>query len=316
MELEAGEEIAVPKDNVMSSINFSAMAGSYNQNVSVFPVKDNSIVSNLESIREMNVGSQPFCKGERVRAIEIELYLFNNSSLDIFGKFQEFFFSKFCKVVANRASPAFFLTSLPETMPDLRDFSSEARNSGLDASNSSPSSSSVCLSNTNPNVSPFLLTTRTTLCKGNKSLNVLEFSKRTIFSFNKGITIFLPPFDFLKKVYHSYGNLSSMAYEAAGTISGIFANLGSSNQSYNVVVRVLVPQDFGTWDSSAAIAYNTNIDATPGNSGVTLAVYDTTAPATAAYTGSKITTNGWAVNNVTAANIAGTYTGGTFGKPK
>ncbi len=204
--------VAVPKDDVMSSINFSAMAGSYNQNVSVFPVKDNSIVSNLESIREMNVGSQPFCKGERVRAIKIELYLFNNSSLDIFGKFQEFFFSKFCKVVANHASPAFFLTSLPETMPDLRDFSSEARNSGLDASNSSPSSSRVCLSNTNPNVSPFLLTTRTTLCKGNKSLNVLEFSKRTIFSFNKGITIFLPPFDFLKKVYHSYGNLSSMAY--------------------------------------------------------------------------------------------------------
>ncbi len=114
---------------------------------------------------------------------------------------------------ADHARHAFFFTSLPETLPDLRDTAREARNDGLDAPNSSSSSSSVCLSSTSPNVAPFLSTILTTRSRGKDSLNVLEFSNRTIISFNKGITIILSPFDFLGKVYHRLKNLSSKALD-------------------------------------------------------------------------------------------------------
>ena len=81
----------------------------------------------------------------------------------------------------------------------------------------------------------------------------------------------------------------------------------ADNQSYDVVIRVLVPEDFGTWDNTAAVTYWANIDATPGNAGVTLKVYDTTN--TLDYTDTKKTANGW--NSYTVAGAAN-YIDGTY----
>lgn len=200
-----------------SAVNFPAMTDSGNQDVATFPIESNSIITDLESVRGKRIASQAFCKNQRIRGVQVKFHLFDNPALGIFGEFKKFSFSNLGKIIADHAMHAFFLTSLPETLPDLRDTSREARNFGLDASNSSSSSSSVCLSSTSPNVAPFLSTILTTRFRGKDSLNVLEFSNRTIISFNKGITIVLSPFDFMEKVYHSLENLSSMAYADVAT---------------------------------------------------------------------------------------------------
>ena len=84
----------------------------------------------------------------------------------------------------------------------------------------------------------------------------------------------------------------------------------ASNQSYDVYVRVLMPEDFGTWDATAAVTYYTNIDATPGNSGVTLAVYDTADALDD--TDTKRTANGWNAYSVPGTDLNLTYTDGDY----
>ncbi|MBU4590562.1 MAG: hypothetical protein KKG01_06525, partial [Candidatus Omnitrophica bacterium] len=217
IELSVGEEIAAPKDEVCSSVDFSAVANPGNQDAIAFPIKHNSIITDLESIRGEGVTGQTFGKIQRIGTHQVEFQLFDNPASDIFGKFKKFSFSKIGKIITNHLRPAFFLTALPGTLPDLRDALSEARKSGLVASISSSSSSRVCLSNTNASVLPFLSTTRTIPSNGNSDLNALGDSKKTIFSsanpFNRDITIFSPPFyNFWQQVYHSLDNLSSKAY--------------------------------------------------------------------------------------------------------
>jgi hypothetical protein len=85
-----------------------------------------------------------------------------------------------------------------------------------------------------------------------------------------------------------------------------------SNQAYDIYVRVLIPEDFGTWDGTAAVTYYTNIDATPGNSGVTMVIYDTVNAVS--YTGSKISTPAatWSANTIGSASLGGLYTAGSY----
>ena len=101
-------------------------------------------------------------------------------------------------------------------------------------------------------------------------------------------------FDTTAGAYHSYYNWTG----------------NTPSQAYDIYVRVLVPEDFGTWDTSAAITYYTNIDATPGNTGVTLTVYDTGD--NTSFTGTKVQDGGWAVNTVGSASLTGTYADGDW----
>ena len=101
-------------------------------------------------------------------------------------------------------------------------------------------------------------------------------------------------FDTTAGAYHNYYNWTG----------------NSLAQAYDIYVRVLVPEDFGTWDSSAAVTYYTNIDATPGNTGVTLTAYDTNDASS--YAGTKVQTAGWATNTVAAASLTGTYADGDY----
>jgi hypothetical protein len=96
--------------------------------------------------------------------------------------------------------------------------------------------------------------------------------------------------------YHNYYNWTANA----------------SNQSYDIVVRVLVPEDFGTWASSAAITFYTNVDATPGNTGVTLTVYGTNNTQDSGYAPTKIQTSGWTANAIGSASLTGTYADGNY----
>ncbi|MFC1621638.1 beta strand repeat-containing protein [Candidatus Omnitrophota bacterium] len=84
----------------------------------------------------------------------------------------------------------------------------------------------------------------------------------------------------------------------------------SSNQSYDICIRVLIPEDFASWDDTAAITYYTNIDTTPGNSGVTLATYDTADALDD--TDTKRTANGWNADTVPGTDLDGTYTDGDY----
>ncbi len=196
-ELRAGEEIAVPRNENLCAINFSAMANFGNENTFTFPIKGNSIVSDLKTIRSCWASNYAFCENEWIRLVKIMFEFYKYSMLDIFRQLQEHAFCPASKIINNHLNPAFFLTSWPETRPDLRDSSRDARNSGLEDSISSSISSIVFLSNTKPSVVPFLSTRRTMPFNENGNFAVWEGSKRTIFSsdnpFNNGTTIFSPP---------------------------------------------------------------------------------------------------------------------------
>lgn len=79
------------------------------------------------------------------------------------------------------------------------------------------------------------------------------------------------------------------------------------NQSYDVVVRVLLPEDFGSWDSSEAISFNSKVDDATGNTGVTLTVYDTNDNQDAGYTPTKIKATTWTPTNIGSGSLSGTY---------
>jgi len=84
-----------------------------------------------------------------------------------------------------------------------------------------------------------------------------------------------------------------------------------STQDYDIVVRYLIPEDFGTWDSSVAISFWSLVDSIPGATGVTATIYDTTN--TQKYTSAATIQNtSWTATSLTAANIAGTYTIGSY----
>ena len=93
--------------------------------------------------------------------------------------------------------PSLFGTSIPETRPDWRDSSREARNAGLEASSSSSISSIVSLSKTKPNVFPLRSTKRTMPFSIKPNFEISNGFKSTIFSsdklFKSGTSMTLPP---------------------------------------------------------------------------------------------------------------------------
>ena len=73
----------------------------------------------------------------------------------------------------------------------------------------------------------------------------------------------------------------------------------------------MVPEDFGTWDSTSAISFYNVVDATPGATGLTITVYGTNNVQT--YTSAATIQNtAWTATNLTAANISGAYTPGSY----
>ncbi|MEK6733118.1 MAG: hypothetical protein AABY55_05770, partial [Candidatus Omnitrophota bacterium] len=214
VELSVGQEIAVPR----TLISAGADRDSYNENMSILPVKYNTVISDSKTVNFSLFGFNSVGKMEGVACRDIMSYLFNNSSLNFYREFSQLAVSMLGEAVTNHFIPSLRSISFEDTRPDFLDNSISFQNSGLKDSNSSSSSSSVCLSSTSPNVAPFLSTILTTRCKGKDSLNVLEFSNRTIISFSKGITIVLSPFDLMEKVYHSLDNMSSKAYADIATL--------------------------------------------------------------------------------------------------
>ncbi|MDP8231029.1 MAG: hypothetical protein P9L93_08045 [Candidatus Gorgyraea atricola] len=131
---------------------------------------------------------------------------------------------------------------------------------------------------------------------GSQTVNTIDLTPEfpTAVLSGTGNGIMTSSFDSTASNFHNYYNWAGNA----------------SNQSYDVYVRVLMPEDFGTWDATAAVTYYTNIDATPGNSGVTLAVYDTAD--TLDDTDTKRTANGWNAYSVPGTDLNLTYTDGDY----
>ena len=84
---------------------------------------------------------------------------------------------------------------------------------------------------------------------------------------------------------------------------------GRESQAYFTALLRLEGTGNGVM-TSAAVTYYTNIDATPGTTGVTLTVYDTGD--TSSFVDSKIQTAGWASNTVGSASLTGTYADGDW----
>lgn len=188
---------AAPKGEILGAVHFSAMADFGNKYICGLPVKDYSVVSGLKTIGWDRTAYNAFGKNQRIWLSEIVLKLMYNPLLDILWQLAKHAFALAGKVVGNHLRPSLFLTSLPETRPDLRDASSEARNSGEEASISSSISSMAFVSNSRPSVRPFLSTMRTMPFKANGNFAASDASNRTIFSsdkpFNSGGNIFSPP---------------------------------------------------------------------------------------------------------------------------
>jgi len=116
----------------------------------------------------------------------------------------------------------------------------------------------------------------------------------TVVLSGSGSGVMTSSFDSTAGAYHNYYNWTG----------------NSDNQSYDIYVRVLIPEDFGSWDATAAITYYTKVDDATGNTDVQLVVYDT-ADASDHDDGAKNATS-WAADIVTAAELDGTYTDGDY----
>lgn len=92
-----------------------------------------------------------------------------------------------------------------------------------------------------------------------------------------------------------------------------WATTRATQQRYDIVTRVQVPENFDSWAVANALELNhrTNSALNTANS-VRVAVYDTTGAFD--YDTGELTTvaGAWAVENVTAANLGGTYTAGGY----
>jgi len=140
---------------------------------------------------------------------------------------------------------------------------------------------------------------------------LMDLSEHLIILYHKGLTLSRNNSIASRKIGTGNGVMTASFDTTAGAYHNYYNWTGnSSNQTYDIYVRVLLPEDFGTWDSSAAITYYTNIDATPGNTGVTLTVYDTGD--NSSYAGTKVQTAGWASNTVGSASLTGTYADGDW----
>ncbi len=112
-----------------------------------------------------------FGKEEGVGLVQVMLDFVKNLLLDGAREFGEFFFGLAREVVREHyLRPDFLRTSLPGTRAVLREASSEARNSGREASASSSIPSMVSRSRTIPSVRPLASTSRTIPSKENGSL--------------------------------------------------------------------------------------------------------------------------------------------------
>ena len=131
---------------------------------------------------------------------------------------------------------------------------------------------------------------------GSQTVNTIDLTPEfpTAVLKGSGSGVMTSSFDSTASAFHNYYNWTG----------------NSAAQAYDIYVRVLMPEDFGTWDTSAAITYYTNVDATPGASGVTLTAYDTADASS--YAGAKIQTAGWTANTVGSASLTGTYTDGDY----
>lgn len=85
-----------------------------------------------------------------------------------------------------------------------------------------------------------------------------------------------------------------------------------STQDYDIVLRVLVPEDFNSWDDTAAISFYNLVDSSPGASGVRITVYDTSNSQVYISGATIQNSSDWTATNLTSGNIAGTYAPGSY----
>ena len=216
MELEASRTIAV----LRRLISLAAHRDFSNKDMPVFPVKDDSVISNAETVNLGFFAFDSIGKVERVSSGDVMFYLLYDSPLGVYWEFSELTVGVLGKAVAGHFIPNRFSIAFEETRPDLREDLISCQNSGLWYSRYSKKSVQASLSNTTASVLPFLSTRRTTPSNGKGSLDALDGSNDMIFSFtkslNKGSTIFSSPYGNLrKKVYHSRRDLS-IRFERAG----------------------------------------------------------------------------------------------------
>ncbi|MBU1524013.1 MAG: hypothetical protein KKG50_05065, partial [Candidatus Omnitrophica bacterium] len=190
-DIKVGSEIAV-----INSVSLSSQRDFGNQDIAVFPVKDNPIVTRSETV---NFPFFPFDRVsimERITSRDIKSYFFNDEFLNVGMKFTQLPVSMFGEAVGNHLRPKRFSISLEDIRPDFRDFSISFQNSGLEYSIDSNKSMNASLSRKNPLVLR-LSPSRTTRTKPVRNFlgSLRNWESLTTFSFNNNDgTIFSPPY--------------------------------------------------------------------------------------------------------------------------
>lgn len=202
------------KEDGTLTINFSTMSCLSNEDTIFFPIENNSVVADLEPEGSDRTADNRSGKYERIGLFKIMFNFMYYPMLDIPWQFKKHLFCLFGEVIRDHLSPIFFFTVAPDILPDLRDFSSDSRNSEFNASISSSISTIVSLSNIKPSVCPFLFTRRIMPFNENGNLDALDRSKNTIFSsanpFNNGAIIFPPSAPYESKYNTLVSELSSI----------------------------------------------------------------------------------------------------------
>ncbi|OIO81254.1 MAG: hypothetical protein AUJ89_01175 [Candidatus Omnitrophica bacterium CG1_02_43_210] len=167
-----------------------------NQDIAVFPVKDDAVISGPKAIDLASLAFNGVGIMKGVAGGDIIFYLFNDKYLGGDREFAQLPVSVFGERIRNHFIPKRCLTSLEETRPDFLDCSISSQNSGPEYSIDSNKSIKASLSRKNPFVlrPPLSETTRI------NPVSVLSGLTRncdnlTTLSFNNsdGRTIFLPP---------------------------------------------------------------------------------------------------------------------------
>ncbi|NCP17513.1 hypothetical protein GW853_03125, partial [Candidatus Kuenenbacteria bacterium] len=159
--LKEGEEIAVVSMSSNSSIDISPVANQSDQNFSLQPVENYTVISDSESVNLTGNSSQSFCKEKGVSRGKEGFNLFDDAFLNVQGKSAQIPLCMFGEAVGNH-NPKRFLTEAEETQPEEREFSSFSKNTEERLSNSSDNSFKASVSRNNPTDSDLLSTKRTT----------------------------------------------------------------------------------------------------------------------------------------------------------
>jgi phosphoglycerate kinase len=122
-----------------------------------FPIEDDAVVAGAKAVDFAFFGFDRVGVAQWVAAGKIVFDFVNDKLLGLNGELLKRFVSLLGEKIGHALIPSLFSISLEETRPDLRDFSMDSQNSGLEHSTNSSKSSKAFLSKKKPLVlTPFL----------------------------------------------------------------------------------------------------------------------------------------------------------------